>query len=202
MANTPIITRALFFQMISLLDRLYHWGVRDSFRLEDEGAAREFIETHMQTNVYGFVTDEYDVSVLEWQLRLIKEARLTSMFGTMYHYFQKMGRFSSNFLSVFVPLAQRWYVKGVQDYYDNADKADYAIFEDCKRVFWTKKGLRKYNNKEAVEVVQLDCFELSRRDAEYLKDHADDYKARRVALREQHYLWFIRAVGLCLSVKS
>ena len=53
-----------------------------------------------------------------------------------------------------------------------------------------------------MEVVQLDCFELSRRDAEYLKDHADDYKARRVALREQHYLWFIRAVGLCLSAKS
>ena len=58
MATQPIVTKNLVSQMISLLDTLYHWGVRDSHALCDEGAAREFLESHSETNVYGFLTDE------------------------------------------------------------------------------------------------------------------------------------------------
>lgn len=107
MATQPIVTKNLVSQMISLLDTLYHWGVRDSHALCDEGAAREFLESHSETNVYGFLTDTCPISALEWQLRLIQQARLTSMFGSMYQYFTRMGRFSANYLSVFIPLAQR-----------------------------------------------------------------------------------------------
>lgn len=202
MATQPIVTKNLVSQMISLLDTLYHWGVRDSHALCDEGAAREFLESHSETNVYGFLTDACPISALEWQLRLIQQARLTSMFGSMYQYFLRMGRFSANYLSVFIPLAQRWYNRGVQDYYDNQGAADYAVFEDSKRTSWSERGLRKYNNREAVETIQLDCFELQRRDAAYLEAHADDYKSRKLALREQHYLWFIRSVGLALAKKE
>lgn len=202
MATQPVITRDTISKSISLLDTLYHWGVRDCHALNDEGAAREFIETHSETNVYGFLTDEQPISVLEWQLRLIQQARLTSMYGSMYQYFQRMGKFANNYLSTFVPLSMRWYVRGVQDYCDNPNAADYAIFEDSKRVFWSERGLRKFNNREAVETIQLDCFALQRRDAAYLAAHADDYKAKKVALREQHFQWFIRAVGLALQKRS
>ena len=77
MATQPIVTKNLVSQMISLLDTLYHWGVRDSHALCDEGAAREFLESHSETNVYGFLTDTCPISALEWQLRLIQQARLT-----------------------------------------------------------------------------------------------------------------------------
>ena len=38
-----------------------------------------------------------------------------------------------------------------------------------------------------------------RKHAAYLEEHADDYKARRVALREQHWTWYTRSVGLTLT---
>lgn len=102
MATQPIIDKGLVGQMISLLDTLYHWGVRDAHNQNDEGAAMEFLQTHSEVGVYGFLTDDYNMTVEEWQLRLIQQARLTSMFGCMYRYFQKMGRFASNYLSCFL----------------------------------------------------------------------------------------------------
>lgn len=202
MATQPIVTKDTISKMISLLDTLYHWGVRDAHALNDEGAVREFIETHSEVNVYGFLTDTQPISVLEWQLRLIQQARLTSMYGSMYQYFNRMGKFSTNYLSCFVVLAMRWYLRGVQDYCENPSASDYMIFEGKKRVFWEAKGLRSYNNREAVETIQLDCFDLSRKHAEYLQAHVDDYKAKRVALREQHWLWYIRAVGLGVQKRA
>ena len=202
MATQPIVTRDTISKMISLLDTLYRWGVRDAYALNDEGAAREFVETHSEVNVYGFLTDAQPISVLEWQLRLIQQARLTSMYGSMYQYFNRMGRFGANYLSCFVALAMRWYVRGVQHYCDSPSASDYMLFESKKRVLWEAKGLRSYNNREAVETIQLDCFDLSRRHAEYLQTHADDYKARREALPERHWQWFIRAVGLAVMRKD
>lgn len=202
MATPPIIDKGLVGQMISLLDTLYHWGVRDAHNQNDEGAAMEFLQTHSEVGVYGFLTDDYNMTVEEWQLRLIQQARLTSMFGCMYRYFQKMGRFASNYLSCFLNVAMAWYCKGVEDYYAYPNN-DIAQFNDAKRVWWTAdKGLRKYNNREAVETIQLQCFERERKDIAYLEAHADDYKAKRVALKPDHYKWFRRSVGLALQKRS
>lgn len=199
MATQPIITKDVITKTISLLDWCYRLGVRQARELNDEGAAREFLDTHNEVGVYGFLSDGLNVGVLEWQLRLQKEARLTSMFGSMYQYFLRMGRFSANYLSCFLPIAQMWHNLGVQDYIDNPHACDWAVFDSKTRVRWSKKGLLNIKAKEYVEMVQLQCFDLQRKHAAYLTEHADDYKARKVAIKEQHWTWYIRAVGLALT---
>lgn len=200
MAKTqPIITKDVITKTISLLDWCYRLGVKHTREINDEGAAREFLDTHNEVGVYGFLSDGLNVGVLEWQLRLQKEARLTSMFGSMYQYFLRMGRFSANYLSCFLPIAQMWHNLGVQDYIDNPHACDYSVFNGKTRVRWTKKGLLNIKPKEYVEMIQLQCFDLQRKHAAYLAEHADDYKARKVAIKEQHWTWYIRAVGLALT---
>lgn len=202
MATQPIVTRDTILRMIGLLDWVYRLGIQHSRELNDEGASREFLDTHNEVGVYGFITDGYNVGVLEWQLRLQKEARLTSMFGSMYQYFLRMGRYGQNYLSCFLPIAQEWYNLGVQDYIDNPHACDYSVFNGKTRVRWTKKGLLNIKPKEYVEMIQLQCFDLQRKHAAYLEEHADDYKARKIALREQYWTWYIRAVGLALTAKK
>lgn len=200
MAKTqPIVTRDTILRMIGLLDWCYRLGVRQARELNDEGAAREFLDTHNEVGVYGFLSDGLNVGVLEWQLRLQKEARLTSMFGSMYQYFLRMGRFGANYLSCFLPIAQMWHNLGVQDFIDNQHACDWAVFDGKTRVRWTKKGLLNIKPKEYVETIQLQCFDLQRRHIEYLKQHSDDYKARKIVLSEKQWSWFIRSLGLALE---
>lgn len=200
MAKTqPIVTRDTILRMIGLLDWCYRLGVRQARELNDEGAAREFLDTHNEVGVYGFLSDGLNVGVLEWQLRLQKEARLTSMFGSMYQYFLRMGRYGQNYLSCFLPIAQMWHNLGVQDFLDNPQSCDYAVFDGKTRVRWTKRGLINLKAREYVEMIQLQCFDLQRKHAEYLAEHADDYKAWKTALPERHWQWYIRAVGLALT---
>lgn len=202
MATQPIIDRGVILRMIGLLDWCYRLGVKHAREMNDEGASREFLDTHNEVGVYGFLSDGLNVGVLEWQLRLQKEARLTSMFGSMYQYFLRMGRYGQNYLSCFLPIAQEWYNLGVQDYIDNPHACDYSVFNGKTRVRWTKKGLQNIKPKEYVEMIQLQCFDLQRKHAAYLTEHADDYKARKVAIKEQHWTWYLRAVGLALMTNK
>ena len=199
MATQPIITKDVITKTISLLDWCYRLGVRQARELNDEGASREFLDTHNEVGVYGFISDGLNVGVLEWQLRLQKEARLTSMLGSMYQYFQRMGRFGANYLSCFLPIAQMWHNLGVQDFIDNQHACDWAVFDGKTRVRCTKKGLLNIKPKEYVEMVQLQCFDLQRKHVAYLTEHADYYKAPKVAIKEQHWSWYIRSVGLALT---
>lgn len=203
MATQPIITRDTILKMISLLDFCYRLGVNHSYAQNDEGLARDFVSMHSATGIYGFLTDDTcNVGVLEWQLRLTKQARLTSMWGSMNEYFNRMGRFGTNYLSCFLNIAQDFYNRGVLAYYDAPHAGDIAQFNAARRVWWSPKGLLKVQPREYVEVIQLMCFDRKRRDMEYLEEHAEDYKAKKVALRPVHYDWFIRAAGLGLSAKK
>ena len=92
-----------------------------------------------------------------------------------------------------------WHNLGVQDFIDNQHACDWAVFDGKTRVRWTKKGLLNIKPKEYVEMVQLQCFDLQRKHVAYLTEHADDYKARKVAIKEQHWSWYIRSVGLALT---
>lgn len=195
----PIVTRDTILRMIGLLDWCYRLGVRQARELNDEGAAREFLDTHDEAGVYGFLSEGLNVGVLEWQLRLQKEARLTSMWGSMHQYFQRMGRYGQNYLSCFLPVAQMWHNLGVRDFIDNPRACDWAVFDGKTRVRWTKKGVINIKPREYVEMIQLQCFDLQRKHAAYLEEHADDYKARKVVLRERLWQWYIRAVGLGLT---
>lgn len=202
MDSRPVVTRDTILRMIGLLDWCYRLGVRQARELNDEGEAREFIDSHNEPGVYGFLSDGLNVGALEWQLRLQKEARLTSMFGSMYQYFKRMKLFGKNYLSCFLPVAQMWHNLGVQDYIDNPYSCDMAVFDGKTRVRWSKKGLLNIKAREYVEMIQLQCFDLQRKHAAYTTEHADDYKVRDVALPERHWQLFIRAVGLALAAKK
>ena len=201
MANPPIVNRNLMVQMVNLLDLVYHWGVRDAYRLNDDGAAIEYLERHKKVGVYGFL-GSIEVDVIEWQLRLKMQAKELASSGSIARFFEKMNRYGANYLSAFIPLAQKWYSRGVQDYYSAPFAVDYNEFKNSKRVDWTIDGMRKYELLDAVERIQLDCFELLRRDKEHILANIGNRQEMNKALAEHRYMMFIRVVGLCKLRKA
>lgn len=201
MANTrPIIDRSVALNTISLVDWCYRKGVEDAYRIGDEGLAREFLDKVSQTGVYGFLNED---GVLmgwkEWTLRLMAQARMTSWNGAMSRYLSLIGsRPNQNYLGTFIPVSQAFYAKGVRDYVDNRQQFDYALFQEKTRVFLSKRGLQNVNNRRYVDEIQLCCFDLQRRDKEVWDSETPYGANKRGAMKEQHFEWYRRAIGLAL----
>lgn len=192
------ITRHMVFKMISLLDWCYQLGVKHAYHTNDDGLALEFVEKHREIGTYGFLTDEYDISVMEWQLRLLCEARRCSLYGAMYTYFECMGRYGANFLSCFIPVAQEWYNMGVEDYTAAPSACMIDEFSDASRVRWSGDGLLKVRIEDYVQTIQLQCFGMKRQHDEYLQTYGSTSANRHKALVPRRWDMFIRALGIAL----
>lgn len=198
MSTQPTVTKDTIAKMISLLDWCYRLGVEAAYDLQDEGLAREFVGRTSKPGVYGFLTEEpVYITWQEWTLRLMAKARSTSWSGSMNRYFNAMGRFGANYLSAFLPLTQVFLCKGVNDYYSAPSGADMAMFNSKTRVWWTPKGLRTIKNDEWVSELQMQSYDLERRDAEVWESNTA-YEAKKVALTAKQYCMFRRCVGLVM----
>ncbi len=203
MATQPIITRDTMNKMLSLLDYCYRLGVETAHGLQDEGLAREFLERTKAPGAYGILSESPIYTTWqEWMLRLIAKARSTSWNGAMSQFMGKIGRFGANYLSAFLPVSFLYYRRGIEDYVNAPEAADYNVFCGKTRVRWTKKGLKNVNPQEWVQAIQLDCFDLERRDNAILEAEGQtEYKAKRIALTPKQYEHFRMAVGLAAQKK-
>lgn len=196
MSTPPIIDKNTVSRMISLLDWVYRLGVEAAREVEDEGLTREFLERTKEPGVYGLLSDSpLYITWQEWTLRLMSKARSTCWNGAMVQFFNRMGRFASNYLSAFLPCSLMFYRRGVSDYLNAPNAVDFAMFQSKSRVWWTKNGLKPVNNRTYVDELQLISFDLSRRDAEVWARETV-IKAKKVALTEKQYEMFRRSVGL------
>lgn len=192
------INRHMVQKMMSLLDWCYRLGVKQAYHVNDDGRAIEFVEQHREIGVYGFLTDDYNIDVVEWQLRLLCEARRGSLYGSMYSYFEYMGRYGANFLSCFIPVAQEWYNMGVEDYTAAPYACSMEEFDDLTRSRWTNDGLLKMRMEDYVQTIQLQCFGLKRKHDEYLQTFGCVSENRRKALKSRRWDMFIRALGIAV----
>ncbi|MDE6536068.1 MAG: hypothetical protein K2K82_08700 [Muribaculaceae bacterium] len=197
MATTqPIITRDTLLKMISLLDYCYRLGVEAAREVEDEGLCREFLERTKEPGVYGLLSENpVYITWQEWTLRLLAKARSTSWNGSMVKFFNKMGKFSANYLSAFLPCSMVFYCRGISDYLNAPTAVDFAMFQSKSRVWWTKNGLKKINPRTWVDELQMICFDLERRDAEVWARETP-HNAKKIALTQKQYELFRRCIGL------
>lgn len=199
MAAKAIITRGTVTQMVSLLDWVYRLGVDDAASCDDSGRVRELMERTDKAGAYGFLGDDYAITWQEWALRLMAYARGTSWDGAMTRYFTRAGAFGANYLSVFYNVAHGFYLMGVTDYMSARGDVDLALFRAKRRVRLTPQGKPKnFPMRQVVDAIQLMTFDYQRRDERVIAEAGSDYKARKVALKPNHYGYFRQAVGLAV----
>lgn len=182
------------------MDWAYKLGVEGAYETNDEGQCADFLEKAAEPGVYGLLPDLY-MGWQEWSLRLMAKARMTSWNGAMSRYLTLAGRFGSNYLSCFYVVAQRFYNEGVRAYVAAPHACDMSVFKAQTRVLWSRDGMKRIDNRRYVDEIQLMCFELQRRD-KAVWDNSTAYEARKVALRDKYYDWFIRAIGLAITKRD
>ena len=200
MANRPITTKPEASAMVSLLDWIYRRGVDDAYTADDEGLCREFLAKTEEPGVFGFL-DNCPIDWDEWCLRLMMQARRTSWNGAMSRYLQAAGRFQTNYLSVFYNVALLAYRNGISDYINAPNGTDKQQFDAKTRVLWSAKGCLNVSLQEYVDNIQLQCFDLARRDKQ-ITDKIGIFESRKLGcLTSNHYLMFRRAIALALMSK-
>ena len=194
-----VVTRDTISKMVSLLDWCYQIGVESAHELNDEGLCWNFIDETAQAGVYGFLEENPQyIGWQEWALRLSAKARSESYSGSMKKFFDKMGRFGSNYLSAFLPLTQVFHTKGIKDYMEAPSAANVEVFRKKTRHWWTKNGLRFVSNDVWVSELQMESFDLERRD-KLVYDSMNEYQAKKIALTPKQYEQFRRCVGLLMN---
>ncbi len=190
-------------KMLSLLDYCYKLGVETAHGLQDEGLAREFLERTKAPGAYGILSENPIYTTWqEWMLRLIAKARSTSWNGAMSQFMGKIGRFGANYLSAFLPVSFLYYRRGIEDYVNAPEAADYNVFCGKTRVRWTNKGLKNVSPQEFVDDIQLLTFDLERRDQAVRDTEASTpYQAKKITLTPRQYEFFRTAVGLAAQKK-
>lgn len=202
MAERPKVTKPLIIRMIGLIDWLYRLGVVDAHEINDDGLTKEYLEKIGSPGVFGFLNYEGRfISWKEFSLLLVAKSRLSSWQGAMTDYFNRMGTLTSNYLGCFIPLAQCFYAKGVRDYISAPNAADIAVFQSRRRVYWTPKGIRKVGTRQYVDELQIECYNLKRRDEEVFQWHKPYEAAKMGAIRPQRYECFIRALSVAAITK-
>lgn len=200
------ITKSTIREMTNILDWLYKRGVEDAYLQRDnEGMIREYLEKTSKTGVYAFLSDDIvEIDWREWALRIMAKARTSSWNGAMSRFFNLMGNFGSNYLSVFIPVTLQFYRRGIKDYLKYPRGCSFSQFISYPhKCVWTSKGIRRRKPRYYCDEVQLTCFDLKRRDEEFIQD--PDFQPRMFRklgiCKPRHYDMFIKVFGI-LTIDS
>lgn len=188
-------------KLLSILDYCYKLGVEAAHDLQDEGLARDFLERTKDAGAYGILSETPIYSTWdEWGKRLIAQALSTSWNGVMVRFFSKAGKFGSNYLTAIYPVSFLFYRRGIEDYINAPEAADYNVFSGKTRVKWTKQGLKNVSTHAFVNDLQLLTFDLARRDQAIIESmDSTQYMARKITLTPKQYETFRVAVGLAAN---
>ena len=172
----------------------YKQGVNDAYlHQSDEGMLREHVEQTSDGEKFGFVGN-LTGSWVYWRNRLTDIADKDNRYGTMESYWKSMGRFKSNYLSVGLILAQKFYNKGITDYLDNPDAEEISVYNDKDLRWWGNPGKSKTNGYRLRAFVQDVCAEYT--------DRIDSGEENPVLLKRNQYDTFSQAFSFAIVARQ
>lgn len=170
----------------------YRKGVNDArLHEDDEGMILEHIELTKDGEVFGFL-ENTNHSFLYWKNRLSEIAEETSCYRVINTYFEKLGGYRQNYLSVMAVLAQSFYNRGLKDYIDNPG-GDHVAFNRPGelKVWWNGSKGKKFDNYRLRAYVQDLCAIR----IENIKNGGND------VLKDSHYELFSTAFSFAIAAK-
>lgn len=170
----------------------YRKGINDAcLHIEDEGLINEHIELTRSGEVHGFI-GQTNESQVYWHNRLCELAEQHLCFKPIMRYFERVGRFGGNYLSVASVIAQEFYSMGLADYlaYNYNDLVKFNQSQDL-RLRWTPKGLKRFDVYKFRAMIQDMCaVRISK-----IK------KGEKDALKINHYEIFSNAFSFAIVTK-
>lgn len=189
------MTRGVVQHIGRVCNYLYHQAVSDAFNADDAGLIGDFLERFSEPGVFGTLESRRPMDYNRWQLYILRLARERSMWASMNDFFVLCGKWKANYLSVFMPVAQEFYLKGLRDVIEYGFP-DMVLFEQKPHAWLCKKGFRNVPTEEFIQEVQEMCYQLDERDEAWREDHVGNKPEIRKTLNHWHYMTFEQSMRL------
>lgn len=166
----------------------YKRGVNDAYRYSnDEGMLREHIEQTRDCGSFGFVGG-VTTKWVYWKNRLLEMGEEDRRFRPVNDFFERMGKFGSNYLSVFLVLAQTFYNRGIEDWLNNPGADEISMFN---------QGMGWWGGRRIVDAYRLRAYvqDICTGRVEAIDKGGED------TLRQSHYEIFMQAFSFSIVVK-
>lgn len=176
-----LITIGVARGLIALYNAMYKLGVMDAERVGSEGICEEFADEVRVPAVYGRVIDGYTVSQKEWCALLLSIAAHSNGVNDETQRFIAQGFFNNTYFTCALPIAQEFYIKGMEDFNAYPYIHDFTKFDNHRMERWTRDGIVPHSRRKLFIELQTLCFYRQRID-----NNSDSKKA----LRGKRYEWF------------
>ncbi len=149
-------------QAIRLFDYCFKQGVLDACNLEDDYAAREFLDSRLEDGGYGLLSEPSDgFDWRRWQHTLYRFCRFGRLGSIAESYIDKVHRYKNTSLFAILPIAMRFYLMGVQEWLDYPNATNTALFKQNKKVHWKPmpRHLRDIRTADFISTIQEFVYE-------------------------------------------
>lgn len=188
-----VIDRGAAQALKMLFMECYKRGVNDAYRHgDDEGMLLEHVEQTRNYTKFGFVGAATQRWVY-WKNRLIEIAEDNNRYKTLNNYFERMGNYGSNYLSVMMCVAQTFYNRGITDWLENPHTDEINIFNGRNRWWGKRKDVDGYHLRAYVQDVCSERLDFA--------DYADA-DADCGGLRRKHWEVFMQAFSFAVVAKK
>lgn len=160
------LNRSTAPSVVRLFDYCFKQGVEDAYALEDDFAAKEWMEEHLKNDTYGVLSDkDLPFDWRRWRFTLYRWCRIARLPSLADTYLNRLERYRNTFAFSILHFAMRFYLMGVKEWLDYPNPANLAYFRQNNKVHWIpcENYLRKMRISDFVSYVQEFVYE--RKDA-------------------------------------
>lgn len=171
-----LINKSNLKRVLILLDRFYKMGVIDAMEKTDQWQARDFVSRMRESGTYGTIDRDYSMGWKQWLVFLKCECTIQKMW-TQRALLQTITS-NSGYMFTIVPMTMAFYLKGIEDYWDNPNPVNKTFFLSKDFSLWGEK-IKHRNINGMIEDVQLMTVDIGHNNQDFITMSQVIYQASR-----------------------
>ena len=117
-----------------LFDASFKQGVIDACQIQDDIAAREFVDKHKEAFTYGVLGDDEDYDWMMYRFVLYRWARMYHLKSLAEGYILFIKK--NMYLSTLLPFCMQFYIMGIEEWLAYPNPSRLELFRNSKKIHW------------------------------------------------------------------
>lgn len=165
MAVRNIINGRNLKWVLTLFDHFYKMGVIDAMEKTDQWQARDFIARMRESGTYGTIEKDYSMGWRQWLALVRYESSLQNWKTTR----DILGCITSSrgYVATILPMTMAYYLKGIEDYWNNPNPINKTLFLSKKFNLWAEK-IKVRNTNAMIEDAQLMTIDIGHNNQDFI----------------------------------
>lgn len=171
-----IINKSNLKWVLILFDHFYRMGVIDAMDKTDQWQARDFISRMRESGTYGTIDRDYSMGWKQWLALVRYECSLQNWRTTR----EILGCITSSrgYVATILPMTMAYYLKGIEDYWNNPNPVNKTLFLSKNFNLWAEK-IKSRNINGMIEDAQLMTVDIGHNNQDFITMSQVIYQASR-----------------------